>query len=199
MLSSLTLFGAITRRISFVPPWPYSAWLWSTGAAQAIATPRRKGKRLIDDAAGQNPEWDLIRDEATVVRAGGRLMHLFGQVMNFDGAPMPNVTVEIWQSECNCSRPAFLGSGAVRTDRFSGYRFRTMLPQGDPSCPPFIDARLTPLRGRPLSTRLYLLDDPRNERDWHFAALGPSRQAAVTLDPVKRADGNLEAGFNFVL
>ena len=50
-----------------------------------------------------------------------------------------------------------------------------------------------------LATRLYLLDDPRNERDWHFAALGPSRQAAVTLDPVERVDGDLDAGFNFVL
>ena len=62
-----------------------------------------------------------------------------------------------------------------------------------------IDARLKPTKGRVLATRLYLLDDPRNERDWHFAALGPSRQAAVMLDPIQRADGAFEAGFNFVI
>ena len=186
------MIEALVRHIPFLPRWH-----WSTGANLAVATPKwRDLARRAPDAEGENG-WDLVRDERAVRDAGARLMHLFGQVIDFDGNPMPDVTVEVWQDgPCEAG---YAGHGAVRTDRFGGYRFRTILPIGVDGAPPHIDARLTPARGRVLGTRLYLLDDPRNEKDWHFAALGPSRQAAVTLDPVARADGELEAGFNFVL
>ncbi len=193
MLGSVTIFGALSRRFSIINPW-----LWSTGAAQVVATPQRRGRPSRAMFTAPEPDWDLVRDTAAVPPIQGRVMHLFGQVINFDGAPQPDVTVEIWQSDPDAGA-WFTGYGATRTDRFGGYRFRTLLPVGDQACPPCIDARLTPARGRVLNTRLYLVDDPRNDRDWTFASLGPSRQAAVTLDPVNRADGDLETGFNFVL
>lgn len=195
MINSLARFSVFSRRIL---PFPFASWQWSTGAATALATPRRADKAALVRQA-VDAGWDLVRDARSVVTGDGQVLHLFGQVMNFDGQPLEGVGIEIWQSEQEVTETAFAGFGSVQTDRYGGYRFRTVMPKGDSACPPSIDARLTPPRGRVLTTRLYLLDDPRNERDWHFAALGPSRQAAVTLDPVPRTNGEMEAGFNFVL
>ena len=200
------MFTTFTRRFAFLPLWQPS-----TGAAKAVGTPRWR------DLAGRNAidptglGWDLIQNPHAVANAGADILHLFGQVLDFDGNPVEDVTVEIWQPgpdgverfDGQTLAPetdnGYAGYGAARTNRFGGYRFQTILPVAPDTCPPHIDARLKPAKGRVLATRLYLLDDPRNERDWHFAALGPSRQAAVMLDPVKRADGAFEAGFNFVI
>ena len=200
------MFGTLNWRFALFPFWPVS-----TGADRAVATPRWKdlvGSGAVDPAG---LGWDLVHDVGAVAGAGGQILHLFGQVLDYDGEPVEDVTVEIWQNGLDgCPRydgktllperdPTFAGYGAARTNRFGGYRFRTILPAGCEACPPHIDARLRPYGGRVLATRLYLLDDPRNHRDWHFAALGPSRQAAVMLDPVQRPDGEWEAGFNFVI
>lgn len=199
------MFNSLPRRIA-----RFALWRGSTGAGRAISTP---GWR---DLAGRDPVdpaglgWDLVHDPAAIAAAGGQILYLFGQVMDCAGHLVEDVTVEIWQAAQNGQSrydgqtlgpvvdPAFAGYGAARTNRFGGYRFRTILPAGN-HCPPHIDARLRPPGGRVLATRLYLMDDARNDRDWHFAALGPARQAAVSLDPVRRADGAWQAGFNFVI
>ena len=200
------MFSSFYSRVTRMPFWPIS-----TGANHAVATPRWKdlaGTGSIDPAGFG---WDLVHDPAALTAAGGRLLHLFGQVLDLDGRPVEDVGVEIWQAGADGAvrgdgaapgpavDPAFAGYGAARTNRFGGYRFRTILPTGSDTTPPHIDARLRPPGGQVLMTRLYLLDDPRNDMDWHFAALRRSRQAAVTLDPVQRADGAWESGFNFVI
>lgn len=200
------MFRTLHWRSAIFPFWPTS-----TGADRAVATPRWRdiaGRGAVDPAG---LGWDLIRDERTVCRAGGQVLHLFGQVMDFDGNPVEDVTIEIWQTGPDGSRRydgqtlsvdpgnGFAGFGAARSNRFGGYRFRTILPVSADTCPPHIDARLRRPDGRALVTRLYLLDEPRNDRDWHFSALGAARQAAVMLDPVQRTNGEWEAGFNFVI
>ena len=177
-----------------------------TGAHAAVMTPHRRLRNSGPMAGDAHLGWDLIAQEHRVRASGARIMHLFGEVLNFDGAPVQGAVIEIRQCDMN-GRDAsdhlesrnFRGIGRAVTDFEGRYQFRTILPTAGKDCPAQIDAQITPPAGRTLTTRLYLLDHASNETDWNYLSLGPSQQAAVSLDPVERADGDLDAGFNFVL
>ena len=114
-------------------------------------------------------------------------------------------TIEIRQHDARGRYPDgdpaadFRGIGRTTTDFEGRYQFRTILPDASDQRTALIDAKVTPPAGNVLTTQLYLLDHPANDRDPVYRSLGPARQAAVSLDPVERADGELVAGFNFVV
>lgn len=177
-----------------------------SGARTAVMTPfqRQRPFDLAPDDATLG--WDLIAREHRVRASGARILHLFGEVLRFDGAPVPGAVVEIRQSDMHGRLPDhasgvrdFTGIGRTVTDFEGRYQFRTILPVCSSTCTAHIAAQVTPPQGKKLSTLLYLMDHPGNEADWDYQSLGPSRQAAVSLDPIERADGDLDAGFNFVL
>ena len=176
------------------------------GAHSAVMTPVQRFDRADSKSDEFSVGWDLIAQEHRVRAAGARILHLFGEVLNFEGTPISGAIVDIRQCDANGREPKghlsardFLGVGRAVTDFEGRYQFRTILPSPDHKCTAHIEARVTPPTGRTLSTKLYLLDHLANETDWTFQALGPSGQAAVSLDPVERSDGDLDAGFNFVL
>ncbi|MEL7000701.1 MAG: hypothetical protein AAFP68_20825 [Pseudomonadota bacterium] len=178
-----------------------------TGARAAVMTPAQ-GSALFRDQRthSDQPGWDLIEREHRVRAAGGRILHLFGEVMDFDGTPVHEALVEIRQADLAGRTPDqdthardFRGHGAVRTDREGRYQFRTILPRPTADRTAHIHARVVPPSGRVLVTQLYLVDEAANDDDWTYQSLGPSGQAALSLDPIERADGDLGAGFNFVL
>ena len=157
-------------------------------------------------------DWDLVKVAGQVREAGGEVLHLFGQVLTVDGAPVPDALIEIWQCDVNGryhhsgdsgeGRPldtGFQGFGAIRTDAEGNYRFRTIRPVAYPGRTPHIHARILPPGGRELITQIYLLDEAANQRDFIFRSLGAAGQAAASIDPVRKPDGDLEAGFNFVI
>jgi protocatechuate 3,4-dioxygenase beta subunit len=189
------------------------AALFTTGAHAAVATPRQSAGRFFPPP-NRRPaarDWDLVKVPGRVRRAGGEVLHLFGQVLDIDGAPIPDALVEIWECDADRRRPCrdhgasrtegadFQGIGATRTDSQGAYRFRTLRPRAQPGRTPHIHARVAPRTGRSLITQIYLLNEPQNAQDGIFRSLGAARQAAVTIDPVTRLDGDLEAGFNFIL
>lgn len=196
--------------------------LWSTGAAAELATPVQARARLNrwraatrTDAQPHPASWDLVADERAVRAAGARVLYLFGQVLDFDGQPRPGVRIDIWQRGLDGASPTdsktaaetaaepiagpFRAAGSILSDDAGHYRFRTVRPVACELAAPVLNARLTPPTGRVLDTQLFLLDEPANERDWLFHSLGPARQAALSIDPIERRDGDLEAGFNFVI
>ena len=120
-----------------------------------MATPSHRGLAGRAPSDPHDLSWDLVRDGDAIRAAGGRVMHLFGQVLDFDGHPLPGVTVEIWQRGPDGQEvpedPAsagltFAGYGALRTDRFGGYRFRPILPAGDYDLEVRVEERTVELR-----------------------------------------------------
>lgn len=177
-----------------------------TSARTAVMTPFQRQRSFVDLSDDPDIGWDLIAREHRVRASGARILHLFGEVLSFDGAPVPGTSVEIRQADMNGRFPEqnlaardFRGVGRTVTDFEGRYQFRTILPVCQVSGTAHIAAQVTPVEGRKLSTQLYLMDHPGNETDWDYQALGPARQAAVSLDPIERPDGDLDAGFNFVL
>lgn len=187
-------------------------------AAAAVPTPRQTAGPFYPPPR-QRPsdtDWDLVKVEGRVREAGGEVLHLSGRVLDRDGAPVPDALVEIWQCDSNgryhhvgdrsAGRPldeAFQGFGAVRTDAEGRYRFRTIRPVPYPGRTPHIHARVVwqdgAREGRELITQIYLEDHPLNQRDFIFRSLGAKAQAAAKIDPKRRDDGALQAGFDFVV
>jgi len=182
----------------------FNAGLWSTGAAQAVVTPALRRVRRIPPPAHDG--WDLVLDAEALRARGASILYLFGQVLDFDGQPVPGTRIDIWhcgtfgrEDQGGADGPAFLGAGTSTTGSDGHYRFRTIRPLASPGRTPHIHARVVPPAGRALMTELYLLDEPQNSRDWTYQSLGPSQQAALSIDPTTRPDGDQEAGFNFVI
>lgn len=188
--------------------------LWSNPVRAAIATPRQTSGPFYPppEQRPADTDWDLVKVDGQVRDAGGEVLWLFGQVLGVDGAPIPGTRVEIWQCDVNGRyhhdgdtddrRPldsGFQGFGAVIAGDQGEFRFRTIKPVAYPGRTPHIHARIVPPQGRELVTQLYMVDDPGNRSDFIFRSLGQSGQAAASIDPVRRSDGDLEAAFNFVL
>lgn len=187
----------------------FQSGLWSTGAATAVVTPglRRRDKSAVAPEFVEAPDWDLVSSAAALRGQGAKILYLFGEIMDFDGNPISDARIDIWQAGPDGryqdadlpSDSAFRGYGSVVPDGLGHFMFRTILPVSYRGRAPHIHARVTRPRARTLETQIYLVDAPENDRDWHYGSLGPSQQAALSIDPVERRDGDLEAGFNFVV
>lgn len=207
------MLKAVSRRVALAISGASMA-LAADPVRAAVQTPRQTEgpyyPRPVERVSDQ--DWDLVKVEGQVREAGGEVLWLMGQVLDTKGAPVPGVRVEIWQCDVNGryhhpldrgeGRPkdtGFQGFGAVETDAEGGYRFRTIKPVAYPGRTPHIHAKLIVPGRSELITQVYLLDEPQNQRDFIFRSLGASGRAAVSMDPVVRADGDLEAFFNFVV
>ncbi|MFK7942096.1 MAG: hypothetical protein AB8B85_04150 [Paracoccaceae bacterium] len=191
-----------------------SAVLAATSVRAKVQTPRQTEGPYYPkpDQRIADTDWDLVKVEGQVREAGGKVLWLQGQVLDTNGTPMPDVKVEIWQCDVNgrYHHPrdqgngrqldtGFQGFGAVMTDAQGAYRFRTIKPVSYPGRTPHIHAKLVAKGRAELVTQIYMLDEQENQRDFIFRSLGQRGQAAVSMDPVVRADGDLEAFFNFVI
>ena len=160
----------------------------------------------------KDTDWDLVKTAGRVRAAGGEAMHLSGRVIGGDGTPVAGALIEIWQCDANgrylhsgdvsatrARDPDFQGYGVTRTDSGGRYRFRTILPVEYPGRTPHIHARIQRADGGELITQIYLKDHPLNQRDFLFRRLGAAARAATYITPARRDDGDLEAGFDFVV
>ena len=188
------------------------AGLARTAAALAPTPPQTAGPFYPPpaDRPGDD-DWDLVKIAGKVREAGGEVMQLRGRVLNAGGRPVPAALVEIWQCDANgrylhqgdpgeADRdPHFQGFGATRTDGEGRYRFRTIRPVPYPGRTPHIHARVVRPDGSELITQIYLKGHPLNRQDFIFRRLGRAAQEAASIEPVRRGDGDLEAGFDFVI
>jgi protocatechuate 3,4-dioxygenase alpha subunit len=120
------------------------------------------------------PYWHLLEDKswADLTRFGakGERIVLAGRVLDGDGAPFPEVCVEIWQADPPAS-DTFQGFGRAATDANGEFRFTTIKPgplpgRGNTEQAPHI--ALTILgRGlmQHLVTRAYFQGEALNETD----------------------------------
>ena len=182
-------------------------------ARAAVATPPQTAgpfypppEQRFDDT-----DRDLVKIEGHVRQAGGEVLHLAGRVLDRGGRPVADAPVEIWQCDVNGRYlhqmdpqegrrdTAFQGYGRTRTDDEGRYRFRTIRPVPYPGRTPHIHARVARPDGSVLTTQIYLEGHPLNQSDFIFRRLGRRGQEAASIMPDRRADGDLEAAFDFVV
>jgi protocatechuate 3,4-dioxygenase beta subunit len=161
---------------------------------------------------------DLIIIKDSTTPAVGTITHLTGRVLNANGDPIKDATVEIWQCDANAvylhSRDSgpkaaqqdrhFQGFGRFTTASAGEYRFRTIKPVPYPGRPsPHIHVKVKKGDRELLTTQIFIRDHEGNKRDGVFGGVGDviDRELVMTdFTPVKDSKiGELQARFDIVL
>ena len=153
-------------------------------------------------------------------RAAGKMIEIFGRVLDGKGAPLARSRVEIWQANAAgkyahagdtstvAIDPRFQGFGAVTTDAAGNYRFTTIMP-GAYRIPPgafgVADGAIRPphvhldVSGRNdrLITQMLFPGDPRNDKDVVLANV--DRKLLLAADRGMAASGAQRFEWNIIL
>lgn len=157
---------------------------------------------------------DLIVLGDSLTPAVGQVAHLTGKILDAHGNPLRNALVEIWQVDGNGaylhSRDQnashrdknFQGYGRFETASTGEYRFRTVKPVAYPGRTPHIHVKVHHQGKEVLTTQLFVLGDPHNERDGIWRSLNDQGRQLVTIPfkPVPKSRvGELMASADIVI
>ncbi len=136
------------------------------------------------------------RDSELVPPGRADAVRLHGQVLDGDGAPVPDALIELWQADAEgrvCREPGslrrdgftFTGWGRAATDDAGAYSFSTVPPGSVAGSAPFF-ALTVFARGLPnrLFTRAYLpADDAARSADPLLSAVEEARRTTLVAVP----------------
>jgi protocatechuate 3,4-dioxygenase beta subunit len=158
---------------------------------------------------------DLVIIGNGTTPALGTITHLSGQILDRTGAPLNNVTIEIWQVDGNgvyihsnsAGKPNedknFQGYGRFETDSKGQYRFRTVKPVPYPGRAPHIHFKVLKGERDLLCSQILVAGDVKNSRDGVLRSAGNAEAQKLLLaefNPMKGSKtGELEANFRIVI
>jgi protocatechuate 3,4-dioxygenase beta subunit len=211
-------FATRSPRRHFLQQVAFGAGLFATPglfAEQLLRTPEQTEGPFYPDRLPLDTDNDLLVINDQLTPAVGTVAYVSGRVLDGQGNPVRNATVEIWQAD---NHGAYLHSGSMngekRDRQFQGfgrfltgstgeYLFRTIRPVPYPGRTPHIHFAINYRGKRVLTTQLYVKGEAQNERDGIYRRLGDaSVQALVTAEfaPLPNAKaGELAAKFDMVL
>ena len=181
----------------------------------ALTPPQTEGP-FYPDKFPLDTDNDLLTINDGAATALGTVTYLSGRVLDIDGDPVRNATVEIWQCDQNGvylhSRDsgakkdkqdkAFQGFGRVLTGADGTYNFRTIRPVPYPGRAPHIHCKVWRGGKDALTTQCYIEGHELNARDGIYRRLGKEGQRLVTLpfQPLEESRiGSLRASWDLVL
>jgi protocatechuate 3,4-dioxygenase beta subunit len=193
------------------------ATFWTAAGAFAEAlqlTPRQTEGPFYPDRLPLDTDNDLIIVNDNITPAIGEITHLSGKLLDADGNPIRNATIEIWQVDGNgvylntrdrrAQRDAnFQGFGRFLTGSTGDYYFRTIKPVPYPGRAPHIHFKIKQTGDREFNTQCYIKGHPQNERDGVYNDIrDKNARESVTVDfkPLKDSKTkDLEARFDIIL
>ena len=132
---------------------------------------------------------DLVGVKGDSKSAAGIVTNFGGRLLNADGKPLQDASIELWQSDTNgCyihsrgtqrgkERDAhFQGFGKTATNAKGEYRFRTIKPGLYTGRTRHYHIAVVQNGKRVLTTQLYLAGEPQNERDGILKGIGDEAQ-----------------------
>lgn len=155
-------------------------------AAEALLkpTPSETEGPFYPVIAQKDLDFDLTRVEGGDGVAQGRIIAVVGRVLDTDGKPIEDATVDLWQANAagryrhpeessdNPLDPNFQGWAIVPSGRDGSFRFKTVYPGSYGSWAwrrtPHIHFKITKAGYRPLTTQLYFPGEPLNEKDFLY-------------------------------
>ena len=137
--------------------------------------------------------WLIIEDLAAARSVRGERISIEGQVIDGNGKPVDDASVEIWQANAKgrYGSRRFRGFGRSNTDAKGRFRFKTIKPGRVPGPrgklqAPHIGVNVF-MRGqlKQLVTRIYFPGDPSNETDPVLALVPPRRRHTLVARKTK--------------
>lgn len=186
---------------------------FSVGAETLRPTPRQSAGPFYPAEIPLDDDADLTRITGSENSALGRVTDLSGRLLDINGDSISGMRMEIWQCDANGRYrhpldqgskepdPNFQGHGALYSDDFGRYRFRTIRPVAYPGRTPHIHMAVFPAGMRPFTTQIYVAGDPRNAGDGLYRRLSPEERALLTTEFAPSLDDpeRLVAGIDIVL
>lgn len=187
-------------------------------AEELERTPAMTEGPFYPDKLPLDTDNDLIILNDSLTPAVGEITHLTGRVLDANGSPIKDATVEIWQCDANAvylhtadsSRKKsqqdanFQGFGHFSTASDGGYRFRTIKPVPYPGRPsPHIHFKVLKGDRELLTSQIFIEGHPGNRQDGVFRGLrNPLERALCSTEfkPIKDSKtGELAASFDIVV
>jgi protocatechuate 3,4-dioxygenase, beta subunit len=147
-----------------------------------IPTPPETEGPFYPVIAQKDKDFDLTRVEGQAGVAKGKIIIVQGQVVDTDGSPTENVTVDLWQAnaagryrhprDSNKAPldPNFQGWAIVPSGKEGAFRFKTVMPGAYPASfwwtrPPHIHFKVSKRGYRELVTQMYFPGNKLNDSD----------------------------------
>jgi protocatechuate 3,4-dioxygenase beta subunit len=174
-------------------------------AKGGVLTPQQTEGPFFPTGGILESDADMTRITGRKVRAKGQEVLVTGRVIDLDGKPLSNTSVEVWQA-CDSGRyqhpvdpnttavldPNFQYYCALKTDKEGRYRFRTIKPGAYPASrswmrPPHIHLKVRRPGHTVLTTQMYFEGDPLNKKDGILQSISaPQRElVVVAFQPVE--------------
>jgi protocatechuate 3,4-dioxygenase beta subunit len=184
-------------------------------AEELARTPAMTEGPFYPDRLPLETDSDLVIVNNSATPALGEVTHLTGKVLDVNGAPLRDLTVEIWQVDnrgvylhsADSGRRQrdsnFQGFGRATTNLQGEYRFRTIKPVPYPGRTPHIHDKVKRGDRELLTTQLFVSGHPQNRTDGIFRSIrDPIEREFVLVDfkPIRTSRiGELSAQFDIVL
>ena len=194
-----------------------SALFAAPGAfAEALTrTPQQTEGPFYPDKLPLDTDNDLILLNDSLTPAVGEVTWLTGRILDANGNPIRNATVEIWQCDAKgvylhgnsdnaAKRDAnFQGFGRFLTGSTGEYLFRTIKPVAYPGRTPHVHFAVK-FKGREkFTTQCYIKGEPQNDQDMVIKGIRDAKareSVIVPFTPVKNSKaGELAAKFDIVM
>ena len=146
---------------------------------------------------------DLVGVKGDSQPAAGIITNFGGRLLNADGKPLQDASIELWQSDTNgCyihsrgtqrgkERDAhFQGFGKTATNAKGEYRFRTIKPGLYTGRTRHFHIAVVQNGRRTLTTQLYFAGEPQNERDGVLKGIRDEAQRLSVIREFKSAPGS---------
>lgn len=149
-------------------------------AEELARTPSRTEGPFYPDKLPLDQDNDLIILGDSLTPAVGEIAHLHGRILDVTGAPLKDLTIEIWQCDGNAvylhtadsgrngdkQDKNFQGFGRFTTGSTGEYRFRTIKPVPYPGRPaPHIHFKIKKGDRELLTSQLHIAGHPGNKTD----------------------------------
>ncbi len=211
----MTAICTVSRRRVVMAGLSAAALVVSQSAGAAlVATPPAGAGPFYPESLPLDSDADLVEVAGRPAPAAGEVTHLFGRLLDADGAPIAGARIEIWQCDAggvyHHSRDRrfgqvdgnFQGFGAASSQAAGEYRFRTIKPVPYPGRTPHIHFQVLVPGRAPFVTQMYVAGHPMNADDilYRRMAAGDRARVAVPFAPAPEIEsGALKAAFDIVL
>lgn len=174
----------------------------SGSALSAAATPHQTMGPFYPITPQKDQDFDLTHIEGHSEKALGEVVVIQGQVVDTNGEPIANATVDIWQAnaagrynhphDSNTAPldPNFQGWAIVQSGQNGGFKFKTIIPGAYPvsdewSRPPHIHFKVSKTGFQEVVTQMYFPDHPLNGIDKLLQSKTSEEQLMMVAAPDK--------------